>query len=42
MRVEERPLVRWVPVVGRDGRRHLEMRWQVSPAAGDPQLPGSA
>lgn len=33
MRVEERPLVRWIPVVGRDGRRHLEMRWELPSAA---------
>jgi hypothetical protein len=31
MRVEERPLVRWVPVVGRDGRRQMEMRWEMAP-----------
>ncbi|MGR7027788.1 hypothetical protein [Geodermatophilus sp. URMC 62] len=42
MRVEERPLVRWVPVVGREGRRHLEMRWHVPAAAGARQLPGPA
>ena len=33
MRVEERPLVRWVPVLGRDGRRHMEMRWELSATA---------
>ena len=33
MRVEERPLVRWVPVTGRDGRRHMEMRWELQSAA---------
>ncbi|MGY1668256.1 MULTISPECIES: hypothetical protein [unclassified Geodermatophilus] len=27
MRVEERPLIRWVPVVDRHGHRHMEMRW---------------
>ena len=29
MRVEERPLVRWVPVMDRTGRRHMEMRWEL-------------
>jgi hypothetical protein len=29
MRVEERPLIHWVPVIGRDGRRHMEMRWEL-------------
>ncbi len=29
MRVEERPLVRWVPVVDKTGRRHMEMRWEL-------------
>jgi hypothetical protein len=33
MRVEERPLVRWVPVIGQDGRRHMEMRWELAPSA---------
>ena len=35
MRVEERPLVHWVPVTGRDGRRHMEMRWDTT-ALGTP------
>jgi hypothetical protein len=29
MRVEERPMIHWVPVTGRDGRRHMEMRWEM-------------
>ncbi len=29
MRVEERPLVRWVPVVDKAGHRHMEMRWEL-------------
>ncbi len=30
MRVEERPLIHWVPVTGPDGRRHMEMRWDAA------------
>ncbi len=30
MRVEERPLIRWVPVVDRHGHRHMEMRWDAA------------
>jgi hypothetical protein len=37
MRVEERPLVRWVPVVDKTGRRHMEMRWELS-AIGEQQV----
>ena len=33
MRVEERPLVRWVPVVDKAGHRHMEMRWELPTAA---------
>ena len=33
MRVEERPLVRWVPVVDKAGHRHMEMRWELPIAA---------
>ncbi len=33
MRVEERPLVRWVPVVDKRGHRHMEMRWELPTAA---------
>ena len=39
MRVEERPLVRWIPVVDRDGRRHMEMRWALPTVAEAPQAP---
>jgi hypothetical protein len=42
MRVEERPLVRWIPVVDRDGRRHMEMRWQVPTVVEAPQAPRGA
>lgn len=33
MRVEERPMVRWVPVIDRSGRRHMEMRWELPAVA---------
>jgi hypothetical protein len=33
MRVEERPMIHWVPVTGRDGRRHMEMRWELATPA---------
>ena len=33
MRVEERPLVRWVPVVDKAGHRHMEMRWELPTTA---------
>ncbi|SEO94649.1 hypothetical protein SAMN05660991_02464 [Trujillonella endophytica] len=33
MRVEERPLVRWVLVVDKAGHRHMEMRWELPTAA---------
>jgi hypothetical protein len=33
MRVEERPMIRWVPVTDRAGRRHMEMRWELPPVA---------
>lgn len=36
MRVEERPMVRWVPVTDPSGRRHMEMRWELPPVAATP------
>ncbi|MGY1745975.1 hypothetical protein [Blastococcus sp. SYSU D00695] len=41
MRVEERPLVRWVPAVDRTGRRYMEMRWEL-PTTGPQQVARAA
>jgi hypothetical protein len=41
MRVEERPLVRWVPVVDKTGHKHMEMRWEL-PTAAQQQVPRAA
>ena len=42
MRVEERPLVRWVPVVDETGRRHMEMRWELPPSVHRQQVARAA
>ncbi len=42
MRVEERPLVRWVPVVDKAGHRHMEMRWELPATAAQQQVPRAA